>query len=107
MMTRIRLTQAMLLLAVCTIVAAGQISAQDTATQPTRLALEVTFYPGRAPGYQAVKTSAEGGAYALFARIDARNNIDNAEFRAVHVASYLERDAAHVIISLLSGKKGA
>ena len=103
-MTRIRLTQAILLFAVCTIAAAGQVSAQETPVQPTRLALEVTFYPGRAPGYQAIKK--EGGWYGLFARIDSQNTPPNAAFRAVHIASYIDRDTVHVIISLLSGEKG-
>jgi hypothetical protein len=104
MMTKIRLTQAMLLLAVCAIAAAGHVSAQETASQPTRLALEVTYYPGRTPAYQAVKR--EGGWYGLFARIDAQNTPRNAALRAVHVASYLEQDTVRVIISLLSGEKG-
>lgn len=104
MMTRISLAQAILLLAICTIVGPGQVFAQETAPQPTRLALEVTFYPGRTPGYQAIKR--EGAWYGLFARIDALHTPRNAAFRAVHVASYLEQDTVHVIISLLSGEKG-
>jgi hypothetical protein len=107
MMTKIKLMQAMLLLAVCTLASAGQVSAQETASQPTRLALEVNYYPGRTPGYQAVKRSAEGSWawYSRFARIEAPNTPRNATF-AVHVQSYLEQDTVRVVISLLSGEKG-
>jgi hypothetical protein len=106
-MIKIRLIKAMLLLAVCTIVSAGQVSAQETASQPTRLALEVNYYPGRPPGYQAIQRWAEGSWvwYSRFARIDAPNTTRNATF-AVHLHSYLEQDTVRVVVSLLSGEKG-
>src|SRR5688572_14549326 len=97
----------MLLLAVCTFVPAGQGFAQETASQPTRLALEVNYFPGRPPGYQAVQRRAEGSWvwYSRFARVDAPNAPRNATF-AVHLHSYLEQDTVRVVVSLLSGEKG-
>src|SRR5687767_13325568 len=106
-MTKFSVRRAMLLLAVCTIVPAGDVSAQETASQPTRLALEVIYYPGRPPGYQAIHRSAEGSWvwYSRFARIGAANTPRNATF-AVHLHSYLEPNAVRVVVSLLSGEKG-
>ncbi len=106
-MTKVRLMQAMLLLAVCTLAPRGPVSAQETAAQPTRLALEVNYYPGRPPGYQAIQRWAEGSWvwYSRFARIDAANTPRNATF-AVHLHSYLEQDKVRVVVSLLSGEKG-
>ena len=106
-MTRIRLIKGILLLAVSAIVSAGQLSAQETDSQPTRLALEVNYYPGSPPGYQAIQRWAEGSWvwYSRFARIDAPNTPRNATF-AVHLHSYLEQDTVRVVVSLLSGEKG-
>lgn len=106
-MTKLRLIKAMLVLAVCTIVSAAQMSAQETASQPTRLALEVNYYPGRPPGYQAIQRWAEGSWvwYSRFARIDTANTSRKATF-AVHLHSYLEQDTVRVVVSLLSGEKG-
>lgn len=106
-MIKIKLLQVALLLAVCTVAPTRPVSAQETAPQPTRLALEVNYYPGRPPGYQAVQRWADGSWvwYSRFARIDAPNTPRNATF-AVHLHSYLEQDTVRVVVSLLSGEKG-
>jgi len=83
--------------------------AQQDVSPPTRLALEVTFYPGRKPAFQTVPGSDSkptGSWYALFARVASWQLPTGAQkIEAVRVISRVEGDAVSVIVSTLSGSK--
>src|SRR5215470_7807174 len=83
--------------------------AQQDVSPPTRLALEVTFYPGRDPGYQTVPgvdSKPSGAWYALFARVASWQPPTGAQqIEAVRVISRVEGDAVSVTVSTLSGSK--
>ena len=91
-----------------TIPEAGVFAQQD-ASVPTRLALEVTFYPGRNPAYSTVPgpdAKASGAWYGLFARVPSWHPPAGAQpIEAVRVISRVEGDAVRVIVSTLSGPK--
>lgn len=82
-------------------------TAQQVSPSPTRLALEVTYYPGRKPSYQQVSSSTEGSWvwYGLFARIEGSSATGGGSpIKAIHIACRREADAVRVIISVLSGE---
>jgi hypothetical protein len=85
------------------------VSAQQDVSPPTRLALEVTFYPGRNPAYSTVPgpdAKPSGAWYALFARVPSWQPPAGAELiEAVRVISRVEGDAVLVTVSTLSGRK--
>jgi hypothetical protein len=74
---------------------------------PTRLALEVTFYPGRNPTYQTVPVGKTKGTwYSLFGRIPSwQPPIEARLTRAVRIVPSVEGDAVRIVVSLLSGEK--
>jgi hypothetical protein len=74
---------------------------------PTRLALEVTFYPGRKPAYQNVPAGQTQGAwYALFGRISSwRPPVEARVTKAVRIVPLVEADGVRIVVSLLSGEK--
>jgi hypothetical protein len=74
---------------------------------PTRLALEVTFYPGRKPTYQNVPVvKTQGTWYALFGRIASwQPPIEARVTKAVRIVPSVEGDAVRIVVSLLSGEK--
>lgn len=51
------LSFAVLFILVCFLVSPKVLVAQESAPTPTRLALEVTYYPGRKPAYQTVQVA--------------------------------------------------
>jgi len=83
--------------------------AQDAASAPTMLTLEITFFPGRKPAYQTVPgpTAKPSGAwYGLFAQTKSWQPPAGAQpVEAVRVLSRVEADGARVIVSTLSGRK--
>jgi hypothetical protein len=83
--------------------------AQDGAAAPTRLTLEVTFYPGRKPAYETVpgpNAKPSGAWFGLFARINSAQPVAGAqEIEAVRVVSRVEADGVRVTVSTLSGRK--
>jgi hypothetical protein len=68
--------------------------AQQDVSPPTRLALEVTFYPGRKPAYESVPgpdSKPTGSWYALFGRIAGWQPPVGAQpIEAVRVISQIE-----------------
>jgi hypothetical protein len=88
---------------------AAKVLAQQEVSPPTRLALEVTFFPGRNPAYSTVPgpdAKASGAWYALFARIPSWQPPAGAQqIEAVRVISRVEGDAVKVTVSTLSGRK--
>src|SRR5689334_17200477 len=88
---------------------ATKVFAQQDVSPPTRLALEVTFYPGRNPAYSNVPgpdSKPSGAWYGLFARISSWQSPAGAEeIEAVRVISRVEGDAVMVTVSTLSGRK--
>ena len=88
---------------------AAEVLAQQEVSPPTRLALEVTFFPGRNPAYSTVPgpdAKASGAWYALFARIPSWQPPAGAQqIEAVRVISRVEGDAVKVTVSTLSGRK--
>lgn len=83
--------------------------AQQEVSPPTRLALEVTFYPGRNPAYSTVPAAdskPSGAWYGLFARIQSWQPPAGAQpIEAVRVISRVEGDGVLVTVSTLSGRK--
>ena len=108
-MQRTRLISWFMLLTIGLTVAAANVCSQQTAAPPTRLALEVTYYPGRTPAYENVPgaESKPGGAwFALFARIASwQPPADAPPAEAVRVISRVEGEAVRVTVSILSGSK--
>jgi len=92
-----------------TLAAASVCAQQDVSPPPTRLALEVTFYPGRSPAYSTVPgpdSKPSGAWYGLFARIRSWQPPAGAQqIEAVRVISRVEGDAVLVTVSTLSGRK--
>ena len=97
-----------LLTIILTVPAATGFTQQD-ASPPTRLALEVTFYPGRNPAYESVpgpNSQPNGSWYALFGRIASWQAPAGAEpIEAVRVISQIEELGVRVTVSVLSGRK--
>ena len=93
---------------VLTVPATRGFTHQDVST-PTRLALEVTFYPGRKPAYESVPgpdSKPTGSWYALFGRIPGWQSPVGAQpIEAVRVISQIEELGVRVTVSTLSGKK--
>jgi hypothetical protein len=83
--------------------------AQQELSPPTRLALEVTYYPGRKPAYESVPgpdSKPSGSWYALFGRIASWHAPAGAEpIEAVRVISQIEEHGVRVTVSTMSGKK--
>lgn len=91
------------------IVPAVNVFAQQEAATPTRLALEVTYYPGRNPAYSTVpgpEAKPSGAWYGAFARLPSWQPPAGAQpIEAVRVISRVEGDAVLVTVSTLSGAK--
>src|ERR1044071_3958413 len=108
-MRLIRLFGLSILLTIGLTVPSARVFAQQDVSPPTRLALEVTFYPGRNPAYSTVPgpdSKPTGAWYALFARIPSWQPPAGAQpIEAVRVISRVEGDAVSVTVSTLSGKK--
>jgi hypothetical protein len=83
--------------------------AQDGASAPTMLTLEVTYYPGRKPAYETVPgpNAKPGGAwFGMFAQIKSWQSPAGAPpVEAVRVVSRVEADGVRVTVSTLSGRK--
>jgi hypothetical protein len=83
--------------------------AQQGTSGPTGLALEITYYPGRDPGYQPVPgpdAKPSGAWFGLFRRIASWQAPAGAQpIEAVRVISRVEGDAVRVTVSTLSGSK--
>jgi len=100
-----------LLFLVCFLVSPKALVAQESAPTPTptRLALEVTYYPGRKPAYQTVQVAdsqQQGTWYALFGHITSWRPIAGAPvIRAVRLVPRIEGDAVRVIVSTMWGEK--
>ncbi len=96
------------ILLICLTVSAN-VLAQQSPSAPTRLALEVTFYPHRKPAYETVPgpdSKPSGAWFGLFARIASWQAPAGApQVEAVRVVSRVEDDAVRVIVSTLSGRK--
>ena len=108
-MHAIRLVGLFILFTMGLTVSAAKVFAQQEAPQPTRLALEVTYYPGRTPAYLTVPgadSKPTGAWYGLFAHTASWQPAAGAEeIEAVRVISHVEGDAVKVIVSTLSGRK--
>jgi len=108
-MQRIRLVSWFTLLTIGLTVSAGNVFSQPDPAGPTRLALEVTFYPGRNPAYLNVPgpdSKASGGWFGLFARTASWQAPAGAPpVEAVRINSRVEGDAVRVTASILSGSK--
>ena len=98
-----------ILLAIGLTVPAAKVSAQQDVQAPTRLALEVTYYPGRKPAYETVpgpESKPSGAWFGLFAHTASWQAPAGAQpAEAVRVISRVEGDAVRVIVSILSGNK--
>ena len=105
----IRLVGLFILFTVGLTVSEAKVFAPQDVSPPTRLALEVTFYPGRNPAYSPVPgadSKPSGAWYALFARVPSWQPPAGAqEIEAVRVISRVEGDAVLVTVSTLSGRK--
>src|ERR1043165_2210298 len=108
-MQAIRLFGLFILFTIGLTVPAAKVMAQQNPSPPTRLALEVTFYPGRNPAYSTVPgpdSKLTGAWYALFARIPSWQPPAGAQpNEAGRGISRVEGDAVSVTVSTLSGKK--
>jgi hypothetical protein len=108
-MQLIRLFSWFILFTIAVTVSPANVFAQQNVQAPTRLALEVTFYPGRNPTYEPVPgpdSKPSGAWFALFGRIASWQAPAGAEpIEAVRVISRVEGDAVRVIVSTLSGSK--
>jgi len=108
-MQRIRLGSLLILFTIGVTVSAANVYAQQVPSRPNGLALEVTFYPGRAPTYEPVPgpdAKPSGAWFSLFARIESwQPPAGAAPMEAVRVISRVEGDGARVTVSILSGSK--
>src|SRR3982751_3166723 len=108
-MRRLRFLKAVPLLLTCLIISSGKPFAQEQQVGPTRLALEVTYYSGRAPTFETVPpagSNSVGSWFGLFRRIDGWQPQPGAPpVEAIRVTPRLEGDAVRVYISALSGAK--
>ena len=104
-----RLLALLILFAMGLTVSAPSVCAQQDPSVPTRLALEVTFYPGRKPAYVTVPppdSKPSGSWFGMFAHIDSWHAPAGAQqAEAVRVVSRVEGDAVRVTVSTLSGSK--
>ena len=107
-MQRIRVVSLVILL-IGLAVAGANVFAQQSSDGPTRLALEVTFYPGRQPAYETVpgpNSKPSGAWFAMFARMASWQAPPGAPpTEAVRVISRVEGEAVRVTVSILSGSK--
>jgi hypothetical protein len=98
-----------ILLAIVPIVPAAEVDAQQEVSDPTRLVLEVTFYPGQKPAYETVPgpgSKPSGAWFGWFGRIASWQPPAGAQpIEAVRVISRVEGDAVRVTVSTLSGNK--
>ncbi len=98
-----------ILLTIGLTVPAAKVCAQQDVPGPTRLALEVTFYPGRKPAYETVpgpESKPSGAWFGLFAHTASWQAPAAAQpAEAVRVISRVEGDAVRVTVSILSGSK--
>jgi hypothetical protein len=105
----IRLFSLLIVFTIGLTVPAAKMHAQQNVPAPTRLALEVTFYPGRKPAYETVPgpdSKPSGGWFGLFGRIASwRPPAGTQPIEAVRVISRVEGDAVRVTVSTLSGRK--
>jgi hypothetical protein len=105
----IRLFSLFILFTIGLPVAAVKVYAQQDIPGPTRLALEVTFYPGRKPAYETVpgpESKPSGAWFGLFGRIPSWQTPAGAQpIEAVRVISRVEGDAVRVTVSTLSGSR--
>ena len=105
----IRLFSLFILFTIGLAVPAARVFAHEDVSAPTRLALEVTFYPGRSPAYSSVPgpdSKPSGAWYGSFARVPSWQPPAGAEqIEAVRVISRVEGDAVLVTVSTLSGTK--
>jgi hypothetical protein len=105
----IRLFALIILFTIGLTVPAAKVCVPQDVSPPTRLALEVTFYPGRNPAYQTVPgpdSKPTGAWYALFGHISSWQPPTGAQkIEAVRVVSRVEGDGVSVTVSTLSGSK--
>jgi hypothetical protein len=105
----IRLFSLFILFAISLTVPAAKVFAQQNLQAPTRLALEVTYYPGRTPAYETVPgadSKPSGAWFGLFARTASSQAPAGAQPpEAVRVISQVEGEAVRVTVSILSGSK--
>ena len=98
-----------ILLTIGLTVPAAKTLAQQDVPAPTRLALEVTYYPGRKPAYETVpgpEAKPSGAWFGLFAHTASWQAPAGAQpAEAVRVISRVEGDAVRVTVSILSGSK--
>src|SRR5215471_21758814 len=108
-MRLIRLFSWSILVVIGLTVLAAKVYPQQSVPAPTRLALEVTYYPGRKPAYETVPgpdSKPSGAWFGLFARIASWQAPAGAPpVEAVRVVSRVEGDAVRVAVSILSGSK--
>ena len=105
----VRLCGLFILFTIVLTVPAATLFAPQDVSPPTRLALEVTFYPGRKPAYETVPgpdSKPSGSWYALFGRIASWQAPAGAEpIEAVRVISQSEELGVRVTVSIMSGRK--
>ena len=98
-----------ILLTIGLTIPAEKVRAQQDVPGPTRLALEVTYYPGRKPAYETVpgpESKPSGAWFGLFAHTASWQAPAGAQpEEAVRVISRVEGDAVRVTVSILSGSK--
>jgi len=108
-MQLIRLFSLLMVFTIGLTVPAAKMHAQQDVPAPTRLALEVTFYPGRKPAYETVPgpdSKPSGAWFALFARIASWQPPEGTQpIEAVRVISRVEGEGVRVRVSTLSGSK--
>jgi hypothetical protein len=108
-MQLIRLFTLFIFLTIGLTLSAAKMYAQQDVQAPTRLALEVTYYPGRTPAYETVPgpdSKPSGAWFALFGRIASwQAPAGTQPTEAVRVISRVEGDAVRVTVSTLSGSK--
>jgi hypothetical protein len=109
-MQAIRWFSLLIVFTIALTVPTARIYAQQNVPAPTRLALEVTFYPGRKPAYETVPgpdAKPSGAWFGLFARIASwEAPVGTTQpIEAVRVISRVEGDAVRVTVSTLSGSK--
>src|SRR5215213_7581833 len=103
------ITTLVALAAACLAFAAAAVTThgQQTRPQPTGLALEITYYEGRPPAYQAVpgpEANFNGGWFALFGRVPASQPPANSlPVQAVNIISRLENGAVRIKVSVFLG----
>src|ERR1700730_3386950 len=102
-MQRTRLVSLFTLFTIGLTVSAANLFAQQTPSAPTRLTLEVTFYPGRKPAYETVpgpESKPSGAWFGLFGHIASWRAPAGAQpVEAVRVVSRIEGDAVRVTVS--------